>query len=474
MHFLDDTSVNRSVIMAWTLRFSDVLDADKLHHALTRLLEIGDWRKLGGRLRKVDGKLQIHVPSEFTSTRPAVRYSYETIDVSIDDHALGSRLPQPTDHISLGPSSREFRAFLPPGGPAHIDDYLLSDQPQLSLHIVVFTDATLVSLTWPHTLTDAMGRYAIVTNWSKVLAGKEDEVTPLLGVYEDPLADLGTGPVPKEEEPYALEPMLLKGLGLVNFAVRFMWDSFWRPNQEQHIMCVPAKSIAALRESATKDLSADDTSAPFVSDGDILTAWLTRLTCLGMPADPQQSLAVMNVFDIRSRLPNLFNSPGVYVNNLLAFAVTHLTAGEALTLPLGKLALQFRESLEAQITEGQVRSRLRLTRKQAGAPMLFMEPSAFMISGSNWTKARFFDAVDFSPAVIKTGKPFVPASASATAARVTAPGKPVYYHSVLVLDVSMLRNIFNILGRDAAGNYWINVVLNPDHWPKIEEEIKKM
>lgn len=52
MHHFDDTPINASIILAWTLRFNDVLDADKLHQGLARLLEIGDWRKLGGRIRK--------------------------------------------------------------------------------------------------------------------------------------------------------------------------------------------------------------------------------------------------------------------------------------------------------------------------------------------------------------------------------------------------------------------------------------
>lgn len=42
----------RNIIIGWTLRFDDILDADKLGIALSRLLEIGDWRKLGGRLRE--------------------------------------------------------------------------------------------------------------------------------------------------------------------------------------------------------------------------------------------------------------------------------------------------------------------------------------------------------------------------------------------------------------------------------------
>lgn len=35
----------------WVMRYNDVLDADMLKKSLSRLLEIGDWRKLGGRFR---------------------------------------------------------------------------------------------------------------------------------------------------------------------------------------------------------------------------------------------------------------------------------------------------------------------------------------------------------------------------------------------------------------------------------------
>lgn len=51
LHMLDDTKTLQGIVVTWTLRFNDVLDADKLHAALAKLLEIGDWKKLGGRLR---------------------------------------------------------------------------------------------------------------------------------------------------------------------------------------------------------------------------------------------------------------------------------------------------------------------------------------------------------------------------------------------------------------------------------------
>ena len=51
MHFFDDNAINRSVLLYLTLRFDDVLDPERLLRALERLMELGDWRKLGARVR---------------------------------------------------------------------------------------------------------------------------------------------------------------------------------------------------------------------------------------------------------------------------------------------------------------------------------------------------------------------------------------------------------------------------------------
>lgn len=51
LFMLDDTKTLRGIVVTWTLRFNDVLDPEKLQNALKRLLDIGDWRKIGGRLR---------------------------------------------------------------------------------------------------------------------------------------------------------------------------------------------------------------------------------------------------------------------------------------------------------------------------------------------------------------------------------------------------------------------------------------
>lgn len=52
LHEFDGRMQVRSIIMGWTMRFDDILDAEKLNVSLSRLLEIGAWKKLGGRLRE--------------------------------------------------------------------------------------------------------------------------------------------------------------------------------------------------------------------------------------------------------------------------------------------------------------------------------------------------------------------------------------------------------------------------------------
>lgn len=48
LHVFDDIK-SRRIFVARVMRFNDVLSAEMLVASLSRLLEIGDWRKLGGR-----------------------------------------------------------------------------------------------------------------------------------------------------------------------------------------------------------------------------------------------------------------------------------------------------------------------------------------------------------------------------------------------------------------------------------------
>lgn len=51
VHFIDQGGIIRQSIINYTFRYDAVLDDGKLRDSLVQLLEIGDWQKLGGRLR---------------------------------------------------------------------------------------------------------------------------------------------------------------------------------------------------------------------------------------------------------------------------------------------------------------------------------------------------------------------------------------------------------------------------------------
>ncbi|KAL5001377.1 hypothetical protein BDV10DRAFT_182610 [Aspergillus recurvatus] len=215
----DDTKTPRNIVVTWTLRFNDVLDADKLHASLSRLLGIGDWRKLGGRLRlKENGHLEIHVPQPFTEDRPPVSYSHQTLAVDIEDHPLAKSLPKATEVPSIQPGPESFRAFAAPhDAPATLEDFIYEDKPQLSLFITSFNNATLVALSWPYTLMDVMGQQALLHEWSLVLAGRESEVPPMLGAREDVLCAAADTAVEKEE--FKLGKMRLNGRAMLKFGL---------------------------------------------------------------------------------------------------------------------------------------------------------------------------------------------------------------------------------------------------------------
>lgn len=47
----DDTTFNRGIVMGFMMRFDNVLNPEKLHSSLKKLLGREGWRKLGARIR---------------------------------------------------------------------------------------------------------------------------------------------------------------------------------------------------------------------------------------------------------------------------------------------------------------------------------------------------------------------------------------------------------------------------------------
>src|SRR5262249_36842382 len=150
--------------------------------------------------------------------------------------------------------------------------------------ITSFSDATLVALSWPHTLMDVMGQQALLQGWSLVLADRESEVPAMLGAREDVICTAADVVVEKPEE-FKVGQKQLRGWAMVMFGLRFAWDMLWSPVVETRTLYLPQRVVAQLQSQAQGELTTQDggEKSPFVSEGDVLTAWATRAVASSLP-----------------------------------------------------------------------------------------------------------------------------------------------------------------------------------------------
>ncbi|KAI0882242.1 uncharacterized protein GGS22DRAFT_170532 [Annulohypoxylon maeteangense] len=472
LHRFDDTPLTRKVIVEFTMRFDDVLDPEKLRISLDKLLSRRDWRKLGARLRlNTEGRLEYHIPEVFDEKRPAFTYSHAAHDTEIYRHPTGSRIPRPTSKPSVLSDPEDYAPLLRRwGAPRRLADYLYSDLPQLSLHIVTFTDATVVSLSWPHTLLDAMGRRALLDAWIAVLEGRDDDVKPLAGVLQDPLEPLGSNP----EEPYVLAHRRLSPLQALMFAISYIWTTlFWARGEETRMVCIPGSHVRSLHRGAMEYLLAqapvlegekEVQVKPFVSEGDVLSSWITRLAMLPLRRT-EQTVSIMNAFGMRSVLAkDLLPPTHAYVGNAVAGVYAFVSMRDLFARPLGYTAAAVRRSIAEQGTRQQVEARaaVDLAAGKRGKAALYGDPKMAPVMVSNWSKAKFFET-DFSAAVVRTGID--------PARRANKVGRPSYIQPNGLADGIPTRNSFPIVGKDAAGNYWLSGTLKRGLWRRVQEEM---
>lgn len=495
--FFDDTSLNRGVVLYVTFRFNDVLDANALRESLSRLLEIDGWRKLGGRFRvNGAGKLEIHVPQMFTAERPAIGYSDVSFDIGIDEHPLASQLPQPAQgrqYVQAGPKTF-FSLARSDRTPATFEDFIYSDAPQLSLHVVKFTDATLVSLSWSHVTTDAMGMSALVRAWSLVLAGREDEVPQMLPWRDDPLDQLAAteqalGEPQEEKLLWASKQLTLPKMLWLVFLFFFV-DPWLYGQMEEQTVFVPSAATQKLKRAALSTLSYDmedivpdsETGKPFLSNGDIITAWFASMASSVLGPSSRRSVMIFNPFDIRGRLPHIFpGSPSrtAYVQNATLNFFVLAPAGQVVPAEidhgaLGRFAVVIRHEIQQQTTVPQIRALARLYRDtltKIGSSPMFGESNSYPMLFSNWTRARFFDMMDFSPAILPSRSEQSKAAGKWPEA---VRGRPVYYHSQSLMPGPRTNRNWLCINGNAAGHYWVHGYLPPGVWSKIEDALKRL
>ncbi|KAK2879482.1 hypothetical protein FQN49_000840 [Arthroderma sp. PD_2] len=458
----DNIPASRNSILYSTFVFDDALDSVKLRSSLESLIERAGWNKLAGRLwQNETGEYVYHIPLQFTKGRPPVRFHHVEYDMAMAEHPLASKLrsmkPSPTPAVMADPNS--FRSLvLHPDIPTKLSHYLNKDEPQLGLVVVSFRDATLVTLSWPHTLFDALGFGELVHAWSLMLQGQLDKIGTPHDAGTDPLAELGCYPT----EPYKQKDVQLSWLQMAFWLFWFVYEAIFSTHQSQTI-CLPPNFTRKIRKDALNelDLETEDGVHPFLSEGDVVSAWWARV-CVAHQKNMNKLTNVFCALGYRGVLAqDLLPSNKPYLSNAVGMLSVLIPSNVLVSRPLSYAAAQIRRSLTNLRTRAQVEAYVALCResKQLRPPMFGIVDTR-MIVISNWTKAKLFD-LDFSAAVIPRG----------TVDSSCRQGFPIY--TQCLFNGPIRYNLAMILGKDADGNFWINGITERDQWTRIKEAILK-
>ncbi|KAH7559652.1 hypothetical protein BM1_03286 [Bipolaris maydis] len=422
-HVLDDGYVNRNVVMEASYRFDDVLDVDRLRLALHRLMQRDGWKKLGARIRQ-NASSQSGVPS---------------IPLHFVDP---SQLPRASQTPKIHENPHLMQSFLHhPGRPRKLADWLKSDSPPLSFKTLSFQDATILSVSWPHCVFDGIGRAAFMNAWLAELNGLA--IPEFIGFDHDPMSPL-IGEVPGER--YLLRHQLLTGSRLLFFVLRTIFDLILQPKSEPRILQIPDRFLQKLRQEALTDLNKG-----YTGEDAIFNLAVSRPVAIGTALNLRKAL--------KKDLPS-----GTFIGNAVSTVFAFLTAHELATIPLGSIALRIRRAIEQQRTTEQVKAQLTLMEFYGRQPLAGpwnMLP--LVLSQSN--SLGFFD-LDFSCAVVRQGLP--------DNRRRNEVGRPSYIHLTHQLNGVPGRNAGSVLGKDAAGNWWIYFDLPVTAWKGVYKKLKAL
>lgn len=419
VHTLDGAKYQHCILTLF-IRFNDILDAEKIRVSLVRLLEIDDWRKLGGRFRTKGDKgaalhgngsgnglagkiLEIHVPNEYTAERPAIQFTHEAHELSIFDHVLGQQLPQTSDDgVALSPPLNDLRLCgHGPGFPTSMADLVDKDAPQLAFKVIGFADATVLAVTFSHSTWDISGLQGFMKSFELVLDGREDEVLPMLGARTDVLSEM----VAQQQDDSCLD------LGLVSLPGEAKAAREPRAPKsvlEERIIRVPLHIFERMRDLvARENPDADQDALAVYQLDELFLGLIVRQIARAQPAP--RALQLMNIYNARLLVPRLGGAEGIYSQNLVLPSPL-LLSHETATGPIAPIALAQRDNFaQAAVPQSIARSMWTvLTAIEADLDITALvddggeEEESILVN--NLVRLSNYIDVDLSAAVVRQGE----------------------------------------------------------------------
>ena len=237
---------------------------------------------------------------------------------------------------------------------------------------------------------------------------------------------------------------------------------------------MPGPYLSNLRKQAIEEIreeTGDDKA--FVSDNDVLSAWFTKMAFSNSSSRSNRTIRIMTAFRLLGSVSDKHLPAGTaYVANAVTEVWTFLTTRDVLSKPLSYVAYAIRRSMMEAGTPEQIEALAAIKREASEAtgivlPAIFGDVTMNTINFTNNTKSKFFET-DMSAAIITT-TPTPPSAGT----RKIPPGFPSYIQFNAWSPRFQLRDILPIMGKDAAGNYWLMGALRENVWQAIDAELKK-
>ncbi|KAG5981028.1 hypothetical protein E4U55_003380 [Claviceps digitariae] len=477
IHALDQPTTVRQSMRTWVMCFNDVLNAPKLHDALCHLLEIGDWKKLGTRLRvRNDGLLEAYAPRSYSHENPACTFYFDAhYDCRVESHPVGKYFCLPSQRAFTQTYPTNYQPdMMHPKFPTTVQDIIDRKLPQLILHILAFSNATIVTISIPANMMDHASFKSLLENWSLVLAGRQERVAIVYGPYRDVLEEL----VRKAEEKRVVERVhQIPGEALSR---RIMIPDWWRrrkhPVMQRRMVYVPKaiydELLGQIRREITRILE-DEERRPIVSDAELLFAWLVKLQ--GGDGSKARAVTARKIYNLRHRLSCLRDPSGEYLQTLTLPICSKMSLGDV-RKSTGHIALLHKRNMDEQTSEGRllsVTTTFLEIKKSGRDPFQKSEDAggAVSLDYCNMTWLHLLSAADFGPAVLQCGNK---GGLGSDSPRYNAPGTMTTAYALDTRTRRPMDAVCHVIGKDCEGHFWMYCQLEPDVWVRLEEELYRL
>ena len=413
--------------------------------------------------------MEIHVPKKFSLKRPSVTYSHDDLSsISIMDHGLASKLPVPTEKTSIQPNPYNLIDLgVRPDIPKTVEEMIDCDLPQISLHITSFRDATLVGISWPHSVMGSQGFVTLLHAWSLVVSGKEVAVPRLLGASSDVLLEMENGEAPSSRQQWLARKSRLVGGKLIMSILRLGWSLFWNPRDVRTVF-IPKTALERLQSACRAEIDEMDMGQKEHFNEEVtLIAWFARLAA-SATTSRNKPVTIINFLSAKQCLSSLIDQGGVYVQNMLAYTFSFLP-GHVATGKLGPLVQEHsrhvREQSSQQQCLGFLRTYRRATKGGRSFKLLYGPSDAHVIGCNSFISADLIRTVDFSAAV--------PSSTPETG-KGTPPGAMTcYYYHIVNNRLGGGPDCVYLLGKDHGDGLWVIAALPIKAWKKVDMALKE-